>query len=176
VSRSSLLEVDVGDLLDRPNTRRTVQRTVAFDDDLSVADSHLEPGADVEVDLVLESMPSAVAVNGTVTYPWVGQCRRCLDRVEGTAHPEIHEIFEVHPTPDETFPIEGSRVDLEPVIREAVFLGLPLAPLCGPDCRGPAPDEFPAHPPGDLEAEREAEQAASSGDPRWSALDDLKFD
>ena len=54
----------------------------------------------------------------------------------------------------ETYPIDGDEVDLEPVVRDAALLHLPLVPLCRADCevpprgpprhrrgRGPAPDE-----------------------------------
>jgi uncharacterized protein len=178
VSRAaSPLQVDVGDLLDHPNTRRPVDQQVTLDDELAVADSRLEPGTDVVVDLVLESMPSGVAANGRVAFGWVGVCRRCLDEVRGSAEADVHEIFEVRPTEDETFPIKGSQIDLEPIVREAVLLGLPLAPLCGDDCRGPAPEVFPAHRPGELDPPADTtENGGARGDPRWSALDDLKFD
>jgi uncharacterized protein len=168
------LLVEVGDLLDRPNTRRSVRTGVDLGGELSVAGSRLDGGDEVGVDLVLESMPSGVAAGGTVEFTWVGECRRCLDEVRGTARPTFHEIFETDPTADETFPIENSQIDLEPVVREAVALALPLAPLCGDDCRGPAPDSFPAHRPGELEAQVDDTERGS--DPRWSALDDLTFE
>jgi uncharacterized protein len=168
--------VDVGDLLDRPHNRRAVQCRVVLDG-LEVAGSRVTPGDEVEVDLVLESLPSGVAVTGTVGFAWQGPCRRCLDDVAGESRPALQEIFEVDPTPDETFPIEGTQIDLEPVVREAVLLALPLAPLCSEDCRGPAPEAFPAHPPGDLDRpDAEAETDGEARDPRWAALDDLEFD
>jgi uncharacterized protein len=167
------LRVEVGDLLDRPNTRRVVRSTVTLGEDASVAGSHLAGDDDVDVELVIESMPSGVAVDGTVGFAWVGECRRCLGEVRGTARPEVHEIFESDPTPDETFPIEQSQIDLEPVVRESVLLGLPLAPLCGDDCRGPAPESFPARGPDDRAT---SESPTPGGDPRWSVLDDLEFD
>ncbi|HEY4376689.1 MAG TPA: YceD family protein, partial [Acidimicrobiales bacterium] len=71
-------------------------------------------------------------------------------------------------TDGETFPLEGDHLDLGPMVHDTVLLALPLAPLCGPDCLGPAPDEFPttvaADPDGPAEPAR---------DPRWAALDDL---
>lgn len=173
----SPLEVDVGDLLDRPNTRRTLERAVELGEELAVAGSSLATGTEVAVDVLLESMPSAVAIGGRVDFEWVGECRRCLREVRGRSIAEVQEVFEVHPTPDETFPIEGSAIDLLPVVREAVLLGLPLAPLCASDCRGPAPETFPARPPGELEATVEAEAERDGGrDPRWAALDQLRFD
>jgi uncharacterized protein len=169
------LVVDVGDLLDRPNTRRPIEHRVVLDGEMAVAGSRLDAGGGVDVALVLESMPSAIAVNGTVGFAWVGECRRCLDEVRGVARAEVHEVYEARPTPDETFPIEHDQIDLEPIVREAVLLGLPLAPLCGDDCRGPAPETFPALKPGELGASDRAE-GEPPGDPRWAALDDLRFD
>ena len=34
---------------------------------------------------------------------------------------------------------DGSRIDLTALLREQVYLGLPLKPLCRPDCRGLCP-------------------------------------
>jgi uncharacterized protein len=173
VSPARPLRVEVGDLLDHPNTRRNVSCQVVLDD-LDVAGSHLLPGSEVDVDLVLESLPGGVTVTGSVGFGWLGACRRCLEEVTGEARPDLQEIYEVEPTPDETFPIEGSQIDLEPVVREAVLLALPLAPLCRDECRGPAPESFPAHPPG--EAPDDPDGTDSGRDPRWAALDGLDFD
>ena len=37
---------------------------------------------------------------------------------------------------DEIPRLEGVHLDLEPVVRDAVVLSLPLTPLCAPDCAG----------------------------------------
>ena len=52
------------------------------------------------------------------------------------------------------------------MIRELTLLGLPINPLCGPDCVGPLPDEFPVTV--------EAEDVLPVTDPRWAALDALR--
>jgi uncharacterized protein len=63
-------------------------------------------------------------------------------------------------------------VDLSESVRDALLLGLPLAPLCTEGCAGPAPEEFPvAAQPDDV-----ATTPVSTGDPRWAALNDLRFD
>jgi uncharacterized protein len=79
-------------------------------------------------------------------------------------------VFEVRPVDGETYPIEGDEVDLEPVVRDAALLHLPLAPLCRPDCEGPAPDVFPTRVEGDATDDEPAR------DPRWAALDELRLD
>ena len=39
----------------------------------------------------------------------------------------------------EAFPIEHGQLDLAPMVREEVLLGVPDAPLCRPDCPGLCP-------------------------------------
>ena len=103
------------------------------------------------MDATLESIDGAVTVTGTVQVPWSAECRRCLDPVEGVVTVELREVFEVRPIDGETYPIEGDEVDLEPVVRDAALLNLPLTVLCRPDCPGPSPRPSPcssrARPP-----------------------------
>ena len=80
----------------------------------------------------------------------------------------MREVFEPHPTEGETYPLRGEQVDLEPMVRDAVLLALPLAPLCGDDCRGPGARRLP-----DRARPRTSEAPA---DPRWAALSQLEFD
>jgi uncharacterized protein len=72
------------------------------------------------------------------------------------------------------------------MVRDAALLVLPLAPLCRDDCLGPAPDEFPALVEDAAEVtvyhgeaapdEDEVDDGDGARDPRWAALDQLKFD
>jgi uncharacterized protein len=52
------------------------------------------------------------------------------------------------------------------VVREALALALPLAPVCREDCPGPDPEANPVV----------TDDEAPAGDPRWSALDALRFE
>ena len=120
------------------------------------------------------AIEGAITIQGTLEAPWTGECRRCLEDVTGTATVEVSEVFETRPVPGETYALEGDELDLEPLVRDSILLNLPLAPLCAEDCRGPAPDEFPAtvgHAASDDE-----EPAERPRDPRWAALDELKLD
>lgn len=131
--------------------------------ELSVA--RVPEDAEVHFDGTVEAQGAQVIVSGTVQAPWVGFCRRCLEPTEGTLEIELREIFETEPVEDETYPLDGDQVDLAPVVRQAVALALPLAPLCREDCPGPDPD---SHPVG--------EDAPPPSDLRWAALDELRFD
>ena len=55
------------------------------------------------------------------------------------------------------------------MVRDAVLLALPLAPLCGDDCRGPAPEAFPTGVGDD-------DRPGPLADPRWAALAELDFE
>ena len=52
-------------------------------------------------------------------------------------------MFEPDPVEGETYPLGRDEIDLEPALREALALALPLAPLCDEDCSGPDPDAHP---------------------------------
>lgn len=142
--------------------------------DLSISTAGVPEGAEVGVDGVLESIPGGIVFDGTIAVPWAGACRRCLDDIEGTVTTEVREVFEARPTEGETWPLHGDDLDLAPMVRDTVLLVLPLAPLCSPDCRGPAPESFPAVvSTGDSPVVPD-DQAAR--DPRWAVLDQLRSD
>jgi len=145
-------------------------------DGVAITSAAVPPGAEIAVDLELEALTNGIVATGTVTVPWEGECRRCLRPVRAETVAEIREIFEPDPVEGETYPLSGDQVDLGPMVRDAALLALPLAPLCGPDCLGPAPAEFPTGVERDDGAEADEEPTAPAPDPRWAALDELRFD
>lgn len=142
---------------------------------LAITTARVPDGAEVQLEAMLEAIEGAITLSGTLVVPWTGECRRCLDDVAGSASVAINEVFEIRPVPGETYALEGDELDLEPLVRDSVLLHLPLAPLCGPDCRGPAPEEFPAFLPDDVDADGAEGTVEPAGDPRWAALDQLKL-
>lgn len=169
----SVLRIGVLELRRRPGTQRDVTLSTPLPD-LGITSARVLDGAEVVVDATLEAIEGGVTVTGTVTAPWEGECRRCLEPVTGTVEAALSEVFEPHPTEGETYPLEGDEVDLEPVVRDAVLLNLPLAPLCREDCPGPAPEAFPTSVE-DVDAGDEADEEPPR-DPRWAALDELHLE
>jgi uncharacterized protein len=167
-----VLRVGVMELRRRPGTQRDVQVSTTLPG-LAVTAAHVPDDAELEVDAVLEAIDDAVTIRGWVQVPWAAECRRCLEPVSGRLDVALDEVFEVRPVDGETYPIEGDDVDLEPVVRDAALLNLPLAALCGPDCAGPAPEEFPTG----VESEGPSpDEDEPPRDPRWAALDELRLD
>jgi uncharacterized protein len=166
------LRVGTAELLRRLGTRKPFHERVTLDG-LHISTADVPRGGEIDVDLVLESISSGLVVEGKITAPWEGDCRRCLDHVQGVVETEVKEVFERHAVEGETYSLDQDEVDLEPMVRDAVLLALPLAPLCGPDCAGPAPDAFPTGPD---DPDPEAAAAARLRDERWGALDELRFE
>ena len=103
----------------------------------------VEQGAPVALHLRLESVMEGVLVSGEVDVPVAGQCSRCLEPVEDTLQLDVQELYaysgsttEATSGEDEVRRIDGEQLDLEPLIRDAVVLALPLSPTCTPDCSG----------------------------------------
>jgi len=168
------LDIGVLDLLRRPGARRHVELEVALSG-LGLTSAAVTD-TPVQVRIDLEAQGNQIVVMGEVVFEWEGACRRCLEPTGRAEQAELREIFEADPVEGETWPLDVDRIDLEPLVREAVVLGLPLAPLCRPDCPGPDPDHYPASVEESSNAADDGDEAEARSDPRWAALDQLRFD
>lgn len=166
------LVIGIADLRRHPGTRRRVTDEVVLPG-LGISTAVIPEGAPIRFDLELETLSNGLVATGTVTVPWEGECRRCMEPVRGESIAELREIFEPRPTEGETYPLGDDLVDLEPMVRDAALLALPLAPLCSADCAGPAPEAFPT---GTFVDEPEADGIERAPDPRWAALSELDFE
>ena len=155
VAGTSPFVVHVGRVLRSGEPEREQRRGPI--DDLFVTGSEVPAGAEVEVDVLLEPVGRSIQA----------LCARCLKPVAGSVLARVLEVFEDEPVDGETYPLSHSRIDLEPLAREAVVLELPEAPLCEEDCRG-----LCAQCGADLN--EAACPCEAPVDPRWAALDDLR--
>lgn len=158
----------------RAGTQRRVELAAPLPD-LGLTGVRVPEDEDVRAQLTIESiLEGSVTATGTITAPFVGECRRCLREVEGSVDVDVQEVFEPHPVEGDTYRLDGDHVDLEPMVRDALLLALPLAPLCRDDCQGPDPDH---HPVAVAEEDEDEDQPESPpADPRWSALGELRFE
>jgi uncharacterized protein len=124
--------------------------------------------AEAECDIVLRPFNGGIDAVGTVRAPWVGICRRCTAPVTGELSIAVHERFGDAPsTDDEWYPIVDDTIDLGPLVRDAIVLDLPAAPLCREDCQGLCPQ---------CGADRNESECGcvAPKDPRWANLDVLR--
>jgi len=125
-------------------------------------------GDEVSVEAELAWASDDVVVTATIRAPWTGSCRRCLRDAAGEVTARVREVYEPASDGQETYALDGSRVDLAPLVRDAVLLGLPPAPLCEEGCLGLCPVC------GANRNEARCSCDVSPPDPRWAALDALR--
>ena len=140
-----MLRYNVADLLrSAPGTSDRHDVAVAT---LSLAEG-VELADPVEGEVRLTHTGRGVLVQGNVRTALAEQCSRCLRAAKAVLSAEFEE--EALPSVD----LEGARLaadeegpevlrisdhhelDLEPVVRDAISLAEPIAPLCRPDCPG----------------------------------------
>jgi len=138
-------------------------------EDLSCSGSAVADDSEVEADVTLESVAGGISVVGVLSGAWVGECRRCLNPAEGELKVRVLEHFTEEGDGSDTYPLVDDVVDLEPMAHDALLLELPMAPLCGPGCRGLCPTC------GVNLNEESCSCGSQAADPRWAALSALSF-
>ncbi len=163
--------VDIRELGRRPGSLLPVHRTVLAPLGVGLDVIGVQAGDELTLDLRMESVVEGVLVSGTVSGQVVGECSRCLDPIQDTVSVDVVELFAYPDSAtsettdeDEVSRLTGDTIDLEPLVRDAVVLALPVAPLCREDCAGLCVDcgqRWDDLPP---------EHQHSTIDPRWAAL------
>ncbi|CAM5700812.1 hypothetical protein SALBM135S_09187 [Streptomyces alboniger] len=111
-------------------------------------------GAPVQLEVRLESVMEGVLVTGTARASAEGECVRCLEPLELELAADFQEMFSYpdaddrgrtaepaddageSPEDEDRLFLEDGMFDLEPVLRDAVVLALPMQPVCQDDCPG----------------------------------------
>lgn len=128
-----------------PGIARTLSRTVPAPDHMGVEMARVPPGSDLELEIQLEGVAEGVLVTATVSGPLAGECARCLEPFTSVVKVRFQELFTLG---DQGAPGDGGEdvdsyrldpsglLDLEPALRDAIVLDLPLSPLCEAGCQG----------------------------------------
>ena len=129
-------------------------------------------GSDLGLSLRLESVIEGVLVSGEVSATTTGMCSRCLADISSQMTVDFQELYE-YPNEetsssedDDLLQLEGDFLNLEPVVRDALVLALPLAPLCDDDCLGLCPECG-------IDLNKEPNHEHEIVDPRWLVLQNL---
>jgi uncharacterized protein len=171
------LVIDVRTILQRrAGPMVTVTRSVPAPAGLGVAMARVPEGSPIDLDLRLESVLEGVLVTGSADLQVGAECSRCLEPFDWHEEIDLTELFR-YPSTDargaiveeedeseDPLPVlQDDLIDLEPVLRDAVVLDLPLAPLCSEDCLGLCPQCG-------ARLEDDPQHAHETTDPRWAAL------
>jgi uncharacterized protein len=147
------LVFDTHELGRRPGALQRLTRTIDAPKDLGIQGVIGVPeDAPMELVLRLESVMEGVLVTGTARASAKGECVRCLEPLEQVLAADFQEMFSYPDADDRSRPkaepvddaeddedtlfLEDGLFDLEPVLRDAVVLALPMQPVCQDDCPG----------------------------------------
>jgi uncharacterized protein len=126
------LRLLISDLLRQPGFQRPVQLEARVEWALEA--SRIDPQAPLRADLVLEGTSGGILVQGRVAVVARHICQRCLTEWSEPLEVEVFEML--GGDPEAEYSLARDEADLEPPLRDAVLLALPLRPLCRPDCLG----------------------------------------
>lgn len=144
-------------------------------------------GAIIEVDARLESVTEGILLSAQVFATAKGECTRCLDPLEIPIEKWIQELYRYEIKVDHggkkrksdaedeldidgELSMDGDIMDLEPPIRDAIVLSLPINPLCKESCAGLCPAC------GGKWAELPTDHLHEVIDARWSGLAGISLD
>lgn len=114
------------------------QLSVPAPGDLSVDMIGVPKDSNIVMDLVFESVVGGVWVHGNADVTLEGECARCLAEF---SYGEIFDLEQIYYWPNKEAEegalfVVDDTIDLDPILRDAVVLNLPFAPLCSDDCLG----------------------------------------
>lgn len=158
------------------------QRRVRLDDAVAAEDplwagTELRLARPLEVHLEAQLVGHDVVVRGELTGEAQLECRRCLAAVRIPIAEDVAVLYQagvggVEAEQSEVYPLpaRGQELDLAPMVREQVVLGVPAYAECSEACKGLCPTCGKNLNEGLCECEPE------TGDDRWAALRRLKSD
>lgn len=132
------LVVEIGDLADRPGAIKQIRRTEAIAR-MGGPLAWVEKDEPVEVLLEATSVIEGIAVSGSASGTLHLNCSRCLADFSRDFEQRIDETFyfdEQRAVELDGYGIHEMTIDLEPMLRDVIVLGMPVNPLHDPDCRG----------------------------------------
>jgi uncharacterized protein len=160
--------IDVRELVGHPGASKVEQVSGTLED-LETELAGVADDAPIRAELVLESIVEGILAVGRVEGALALRCARCLREFERGFSVDLHELFVPFPHEDsDEYPMDPEGfIDPDQMVRDAIGVELPFAPVCRSDCRG-----LCARCGGDLNL-RECTCEEPEIDPRWDGLEAL---
>ena len=188
VKPSHIYHLNTHELPRRAGEMKEYQLDLVAPEPVGVPLISVQVGAIIEVDARLEAVTEGILLSAEIFAVATGECIRCLDPVELDVERTIQELYlyedygakkkghhkKAAPVEDDLeeedlLYLDGVIMDLEPPIRDAIVLNLPVNPLCDPECLGLCPDC------GQKWAILPEDHGHEVIDARWAGLEGLDF-
>jgi uncharacterized protein len=166
----SAFVIQVRDLMHKPGHMREYKLDIEVPERLGTEVANVPVGAELDLDLRLESVHEGILASGEVFVDADGACSRCLEPLLLPIEVDFQELFAYSVHNEDDFAVEDEQINLEQVIRDAVVLSLPFQPVCSKDCLGLCPSC------GVKMADNPHHVHEAPIDSRWNALASFKED
>ena len=140
--------VDVSDLLKMSASQKPL-RILENTGPLVLGEQRFSFLKPVELNIVMENIRSGILVKGSAAAELETECSRCLTSVSVQMELDFEEVFTAgrkqaeellgKEEAEEAYFIRNETIDLEPAVRQALILSLPIRPLCSEACKGLCP-------------------------------------
>jgi uncharacterized protein len=137
--------VDVSGLLRKPGSTEKL-RVVDSLPPAFKGRERIQVRGPVRASMTLKEAGGNVLVKGDLTADVTLTCGRCLKGFDQTVEQPFEEVFRRHSNfnredpeereEEELFAIEEQKIDLTPMLTQALVLAVPFSPLCEQRCRG----------------------------------------
>lgn len=161
---SNPFEFHIGDLRSGRAEPRTVSGEVSVDWHVEL--SRVLPDPPLYFEFDLSPVPGAISVMGFIEASVLHRCHRCLSEWTEEISQDVTQIITLGDDEEYDYHLDGDIFDFSALVRDELMLGLPIAPQCGPDCRG-----LVVEAGSDLNTDLSEDEAASSSP--FSVLKDL---
>lgn len=159
-------------------------RTYDVDEEIRNLDPELQPLRPLTGSVTLMRTSQGILVTGTLATLVAGACKRCLEPARVEVEFELEEEFRPtnpiagipldHVPEEEVDPAllidERHNLDLSEVVRQGLWLAVPMEMLCRPDCAGLCPRCGGNRNTGECQCDE------AGIDPRWAALGEILRD
>ena len=113
-----------------------------IDDEEFLSKTHLNKNITFNADIF--KVESSVLLTGTIQYTFVDECARCLENFNNTVETKFEAIIVKKINEDEESDeiqliLTDGCVMLDDIIKQMIYLSMPMKSLCKADCKGICP-------------------------------------
>lgn len=137
--------IRLGKFLVSDQTFLKIKENFVIDDEIFLSKTHLYK--DIIFSGEIFKADKDVLLNGTIKYTFLAECARCLATFDRTVETDfkavlVHELNENEDDESDEIQLKISEgcVDLEEIIKQMIYLSMPMKSLCKKDCKGICPN------------------------------------
>lgn len=119
-----------------------VNENYVIDDEEFLSKTRLHKDINFKADIF--KVEDSVLLNGTIKYTFSDECARCLENFDNTVETKFEAIIVQKINEDEEsdeiqLVITDGCVVLDEIIKQMIYLSMPMKSLCKADCKGICP-------------------------------------